>query len=311
MKKYIIPVCTILFILSIGFLGFNYVAKTDTQKTILPIQLPLNGDGDSIEGAKLVLKNGIQLSDSDAKAYKFKKYNINKEDAINLAEKFKVDTSKLEEDTATNKFIVRSPEKHFWMEKNTGKWEYSDLTKLFKSSSSSKIPSDDECIKIAEDIIKDLGLNLADFDKGMVENAVQQNLSNDTNIITEKAVYFYRKFKGNRILGTSRLIIIIGDNGEIHSVKKLYCDIDEESVYSLKLKPIEKAFNDIEKSNGIIHYKGKAKAIEISSIKLAYWEDPSNNLLQPVYFFRGRSTDTDQEEFESYVTAVEEGQKVD
>lgn len=196
------------------------------------------------------------------------------------------------------------------MDINTGRWQYDDLSQLYISNANVNIPNDDETLKIAENILKQLDFELSDFDKGIVTNVTEQNSVNSKENITSKAVYFYKKINGKNILGVSRLIVVVGDKGEIQSVKKLFNEIDETKSYKLKLRDINSTLKDIKNNNAIIHYRGNAKNIDITSVDLKYWEDSENDVLQPVYIIRGNSADKNQDEFEGYVPAIEEGQTI-
>lgn len=185
-----------------------------------------------------------------------------------------------------------------------------DLTTLYKDNEQgiTTLKKDNDYLQIAENTLKNIGFDLSDFDKGIVTDILEQGTVDDLGKPLAKSVYFYKKFKGVPLLGTSRIVINIGCNGEIQSISKLFKEIDNRS-YKLKLKSIDKAIKALkEDNNAVINYKGHAQNIKISSVKIRYWEDPQNDYLQPVYCIIGSSMDTDSELFEGYVPAIEENQ---
>lgn len=294
--------------------AFGIINKSINKIQIVPIMLPINGSEDTVSEKTLLLKDGI-TDINEAEIYKLKTYSIQKENIKQMAQKFRIN-SEVEEEVELDRFIARDQKKVFWMEKLSGKWGFEDISKLYYNIGNLEdinIPDDQTALKIAEDALIKYGIDINAFDKGIVTNISEQKTPDDPEIILGKNIYFYRMFKGKPLLGVSRVIVTLGSNGEIHAIKKLYKDFETTPV-KVKLKPLNKVFNEIKTGKGIVHYNGKSQKIEVSSVELEYWEGPGisngDEYLQPVYHLKGKGIDNDSETFESYVSAVEEGQSI-
>lgn len=130
--------------------------------------------------------------------------------------------------------------------------------------------------------------------------------------ILAKHIYFYRSLNDSPVLGISRIIVSIGDNDEIQGISKYYREI-EEKPYKVKLKKKKDMVKEIKSKRALVQYEREGEIpenIEITSAELCYWEDPSNNFLQPVYLLKGNDPNNEADVFSAYIPAVERRQTV-
>lgn len=179
------------------------------------------------------------------------------------------------------------------MNTQSGTWKYRDYSKIFKSTAANNIPSDVEVERIATEYLKTRDWLPSDFKFQAVTAVTEEpsNLSQSPKVIG-KSAYFYRFIQGKPVYGVSRIIIDVGDQGEIVGVAKFFKDIEDAG--KQPLKAIEEAFKEAKEKKGTITTDNPdVKNALIKDVEIKYWEDPGSisdqPFLQPVYAFKAES----------------------
>jgi hypothetical protein len=306
-KKILIIGCSLTIVLAL-ICTITLGQKTNGFK-IKQLELPGNGDSIEIHDIKINIKDDKGFK-AGADIYKFKKSSVNESDSKKIAAPFGIDQKVI---NLTDAYVIERGNKSIRVDKNTGMWNYGDYSKLHISPQGQVYISDDATvIEIAKNELKKYNVNFSSFDTPKVTYETEQIATEKNQRILAKNIYFYNKFNGQPILGTSRIIVTIGNNDELLSISKYFREV-EEKPYKVKLKQQSAVLNDVKEGKAIINYDGKnknPKQIDVSSVTLAYWEDESNDFLQPVYVLNGNNADDLNDLFVSYVPAVDDGQIV-
>ncbi len=161
--------------------------------------------------------------------------------------------------------------------------------------------SDDEYIKIAEDVIEKLGLDMSEL------SAAEMTDANGARLLS-----YNRTINGIKVVGNTGLHFYFEGNGL--SIFKQQC-----STYSgeTPFEPIGVASaldklltEESAQSFGREETTSRIKTVEVTSVQLVYWDSFKSQVfqthIQPVYLFHGIATDLDGVEtvFTGYVRAV-------
>jgi len=239
--------------------------------------------------------------------YKFVAKNLGEQDFKLLASQLGM-SGAIERDEDQSSFLMTDGEKRLSMNWETGKWSYGDYSKLY-SSNNTNIPSDDEVARIATEYLKEKGWLPDDFRLQSVEAVTEQNAADITAPprTVGKVAYFYRYIGDWPVLGVSRIVVHVGDNGEIVGVKKLFKDI--EPVGNVSLKSVDQAFAELQAGDTIFSIDNpNVKQAAVQDVHLAYWEDAGSisdqPYLQPVYVFTLKATEGAADTFSVVVPAI-------
>jgi len=241
--------------------------------------------------------------------YKFIQPNITESSVAELAQKLKI-YGEIKYEPRHGVYSIRDGSKLLWVETKTGKWSYQNQSKAYKAgeNDSLNLPSDEQAKVIAIQQIQDLGLPVDEFKVADVTKFTEEGAPGKPVKTLSKAVFLYRQIDNKSILGVSRIIILIGDNGEVAGVSKYYKETQPYNCYPLK--PFEKAFDELKNGRASNNISGKANHAIIKNVELRYWEDAGpisdQPFLQPVYLFEGETTiDGKTETFDAIVPAIE------
>jgi len=240
--------------------------------------------------------------------YKFAPKNLSEEDFKSLASQFGMSgTIDREQDQLS--FQMTDGNKRLSMELETGRWSYGDYSRLYRSESPDTIPSDDNVARIATEYLEKNNWLPSDFRLQAVEAVTEQSAADITAppTIIGKIAYFYRYIGDRPVLGVSRIIVHVGENGEIVGVNKFFKDI--ELVGNMSLKTLDEAFGELKAGNAVLTTDNpNVKQAAVQSVDLAYWEDAGSisdqSHLQPVYVFTMQSTEGSADAFSAVVPAI-------
>jgi hypothetical protein len=310
MKRKIILVSVITIVLVIA--GCKSSFKSDNNDLVLkPIIMPGSGETNELHESKFLFKDNVAFEKKNF-VYKFKKEIVDENFAKNVSKRFIFNDSNIPKSNE-DAFTFDDDKRVLRIEKNTGMWSFNDLLKSHSAPKDKLNISDDaKVIEVAKTVLNKYGLNAEDFNKPTVTNQTEEKANETTKKILAKDVYFYKKINGKPILGTSRVIVTIGNNDEVYSISKYFRDV-EEKPFEIKLKSKDTILTEIKENKGIVNYNGKNKTpkeIELNSLEVSYWDDGANDFLQPVYVVKGTNKDDSNDKLEAYIQAVEEGQKI-
>lgn len=299
-------------IVSLVLIFCTYVSLNNREGIkVSPLEIPGNGESDDFDKTNLKVKSNITF-DETASVYKFKQSKADENFVKNVAKTFNIDINKKIDDTGDN-LIIEDNNGRLLVEKATSMWSYErKLNEQAKSTDKIVISDDSRVIEIAKRELAKYKLSTSSFFKPIVSYKTETVAGETDSKILAKDIYFYKSFNGKPVIGTSRIIVSIGNNDEILSISKYYREV-EETAYKVKLKKRDDMLNEIKNNKTLALYNGKDKIpgnIEITSVELCYWEDSSNGFLQPVYVMKGSDTKNVSYVFSAYVPAVVKNQTV-
>lgn len=206
--------------------------------------------------------------------------------------------------------IVDDGEHMIDYEKATGTWLFVDHT--YDKQKMHLLPSDNDSVEIARKYLTENGLY---NDRFLIETVVPQYAGSELDSTYApycKAVYFYPQVDGLSVLGVSRIVVKVGEDGQIIGVMKNYKDFALAGQIDLA-SPL--SFIDGIKSNLYSSSINEtAVSARIYDVKLGYWEDAGSHheqpYLQPVWIFMGEA-DLPDGATEGFDVIVQAAEKVD
>lgn len=172
---------------------------------------------------------------------------------------------------------------------------YSDGTfnyQVNKSASKKEIEiSDEDCKKIAMEAIAKNGLFGDDcVYSDMGYTTLEEIGTENSNIVTEKQVYFKRIINNSVVNGKNVIIVSIDADGDVNSIISNYLEIDD-TIDAEQVITLDDAIFELESLHGSIIADETIQLAVIHNIEIVYWEDSSEkndiNTIQPVYKFTG------------------------
>ena len=235
------------------------------------------------------------------------KNNFDSQELKNLKRIFKLDNCK--EKTDKDKFINISDGSKFLEIHPNGTFMYADEDK--RNSNKKMLLDDSQCVSIAESFLKENNLLPPEaICSGVLSNTLTYVDDPESKEVVSKSVRFDRFIDSKEVYGVSRVMVIIGADGDIISLYYNCRTINNNKIKKVRLRDIESAFEDVKHQKGMISVKDDAKEVVIKDVDIVYWEDstPSskNNYLQPVYRFRGESNNKEgkKDKFFAIVSAI-------
>lgn len=253
-------------------------ATTGSSK-IQALELPSLGE----DTPDIDLTNEIKIKKiaDSLPTYKLKHHNVTKDEVTNIAVTVGVygAVQDLNDD-----FLITSGKKSLNHSKNSGKFIY--LEDMDITTTNHLLPENEARSKAVK-IMEDLGIDSKDLRfSGINYQTVSQGEKKSVPMIQK--VYFQQTLNGEDIYGVARVAILLGDQGNLVGVYNLKKDYD--LVGNMKLKSIDTAFQQI-KSKGLMDLEGngKDKKGNVTDARVAYYADPNQDYIQPVYLFKGRT----------------------
>jgi hypothetical protein len=235
-------------------------------------------------------------TEKKANLYKIKKKTITKDDVTNLAGKFNLSSS-VEEDH--DNFTIRESKRMLQHSKNTDKFIYLEDTDI---TTDNNLLTESDAKAKALNILKEMGIPTNDLKFTEITNQVVTQ-GDKIKVPMLQKVYFQQTLNNEDIYGIAKVVVILGDQGKLVGLYNLRNDLEVANVVPLKDK--KKAFNQI-KEKGLVDLNATDKdhTAKIHSARVAYYSDPAQDYVQPVYVLGG--TTNDGNDFNSYVPAIDD-----
>lgn len=163
------------------------------------------------------------------------------------------------------------------------------------STNNSITKSDEECCEIADDYLKNIGIDKDEYTYSKFSYDNIQGMEDGSSTSTNrKTVYYNRVIDGKEILGDVAMYVSIVDDGK---VDKFYCAntvLSEKYMLSDKnVNDYKKCLDDLKEKRGYVSVPEEADEISIDNVDLAYWGilDPYADdwAIVPVYKFSGKA----------------------
>jgi hypothetical protein len=245
--------------------------------------------------------------------YKFVKNNSTPNDVIRAAQKLNF-SGEVKENPVLNTLFIRDGHKFLEIEQESGILTYLNEAHLDQPTVNGRpkvILSDEEAVTTATKFLTTLSWLPANFKVvGVTENRMipgNLNPETDKGVVSSKSVHFHKFVDGKPVLGVSRIIVDVGDNGEIEAVRKYHKDQVQDHI--LPTKTVAAAIAELEAGNGMHNIEPGGEEAIIEEISTSYWEDagsPSEQpYLQPVYMMKGTYTKNGKQlPFSAYIPAI-------
>lgn len=169
-----------------------------------------------------------------------------------------------------------------------------------------QLPTDEEAIAIADAFLAEAQLYHGALRPGIVSNTTTGITG--TEEILNKDIYYYPEFDGMNVYGVFRIVIGIGDHGQIISVSKQVQDVTEAA--SVPLATPETLQARLDAGNCVSSPQSPVAEAEVESGRLAYYSDiaPSHGKLyiHPIYELTAAGTNElgETETFSVWVSAA-------
>lgn len=169
-----------------------------------------------------------------------------------------------------------------------------------------QLPTDEEAIAIADAFLAEAQLYHGALRPGIVSNTTTGITG--TEEILNKDIYYYPEFDGMNVYGVFRIVIGIGDHGQIISVSKQVQDVTEAA--SVPLATPETLQARLDAGNCVSSPQSPVAEAEVESGRLAYYSDiaPSHGKLNihPIYELTAAGTNElgETETFSVWVSAA-------
>lgn len=285
----------------LAFLVFFVYILLKSESNYGTINIPQPGQ-ESPKKIEYIFENNNALFPENIEIYKFKTpYYESLQQIERLKNYFNIKNTTTKEDK--DKILILSEKKVIEIDKNNGYFSYINNEKLYNNKIYKNIPTDSEAIEIAKKFLIETKLFSGRFQSVSVTAQKAENEAGET-VVMAKDVWFYPVVNGRPIYGISRIIVTIGNKGEIEAVCKYYRDF--EFYKKEKLKSLEKAVQEIKEGRASSNIPPEATKAHIKKSFLGYWEDPEQQYLIPVYVFQGETAINNKiEKFDIFTPAIE------
>lgn len=280
MKK-LLAVITLLSILLIGLT----ISRASASR-YPDLFMPMPGQG-SASDVTYILEAPTKHILSEEKIYKAVPPNVTPEKLQTLAKKFDIN-GQVSEGSQKQTLEISDDHKQLSVSKNNGFFTYVNKdTYENLDIVRDNIPSDDKCMQIAKGFLTDRDLLPKRFEIIKVSHTTSGSpLTNDEKLLSSD-VYFYPTLNEKPVYGVSRIIVTVGNNGEIEAVSKYYKDV--EYMENAKLKSPDKALSELKAGKSSNSLPEQVKDVKIKKVAIGYWEDVDAELIQPVYAISGNA----------------------
>ena len=275
------------------------------------LDIPMNGN------TPPEINHTIELSTADlqttAEIYRFVEPAENPEEILaKLSGIFGLSTG-AQVEQYDNFVVMKDGKLRIEYETDTGMWSFRDNS--YDKRLTHTLPSEEESAEIARTFLTENGLYDERFTMGSVVVSYSGDPADDTYAPYCNSVYFYPVLNDKPILGVSRIVVSIGENGQIIEVLKYYKDFVSYGEIELE-SPI--SFTEgIQTNQYSTSINSDAVSSTITEVELAYWEDAGScedqPFLQPVWVFTGSSVQSDGSEdtFDIIVQAAKNVENTD
>ena len=188
----------------------------------------------------------------------------------------------------------------------TGAWSFRD--KSYDKTVSHSLPSEKDSATIARSFLMENDLYHERFSMETVVAKYSGDEADKTYSPYCHSVYFYPTLNDKPILGVSRIVVSVGEDGKIVEVLNYYKDF--VSCGEIELASPMSFIDGIKTNQYSTSINPEAISSDITDVELAYWEDGGScdeqPYLQPVWVFKGTSVlpDGTTETFDVIVQAA-------
>lgn len=274
--------CTL--ILTSACTQYAVAEKVDEPQKLDAVSLPVFGE--ELPDIELSLASTTKAMPEKSKVYKVKEVKPSEAQIKEKANKLGITETKVMETPNQKRLMITDGKNYFEHSKENGQFMY------FKDipSENGNLLSDEEAIKKAKMYLKEFGLDKQDL---MFEGLTYRSRTqNNKSYNYAQLIYFNQVLNGQKIIGNARVIISLGDNGELIGFSNNYKDYEVLADYPLKNK--EKAFEEIKTQGTLdidIEKTTKSKSVNFKNVNIAYWADRDGSFIYPVFFFEGKTDD--------------------
>ncbi|MEW6173683.1 MAG: hypothetical protein AB1510_11570 [Bacillota bacterium] len=307
MKRIIKVVVCSAIIIVLAAVGFNMSSKSNpsnrSNQSIVRINFPVIGGELPVNVNYQLDTSAALLEKSTDYVFPFVNTTADSKIVTKLKSIFRIENA---QSKPIREGTVYENDDHFLRINDDGTFVYHNK---HRNDNANIDISDDACIKIAKNFLtKNNLMPPGFFENGVAYETVTSALNPKDSKILRKEVYFNRKINNVVVYGVSRIIVSIGQNGQIDSVYWATKDIAQGE--PVKIKPFDTALEDLKQLKGMVRMDETTKKVIIKKVELAYWEDSSpfnkQTHVQPVYHFLGETLNENGSKgtFEGFITAV-------
>ncbi|GGJ80757.1 hypothetical protein GCM10008982_32900 [Anoxybacillus voinovskiensis] len=289
------------------------VTQNNSLGQIPSLVLPTPGQAGAVE-LNFKMNAPVNRLPNQVPVYKFKYVNYTNEEVRELANKLGI-LGSVKSNSQMNALAVEDGYKYLEVQNGTGKIlyinrEHYNLKEI--NGRPKNIPTDSEAIQYATEFLKKMNWLPSNFKvAGVTENReIPGNLNPETDkgYVLSKSVHFYQYIDNKPLLGVSRIVVEVGDNGKIEVVRKNHKEHVNFADYPIK--SVNVAIDELKNNKGIHNVVEGGHDPVIDDVTVSYWEDAGTieeqPYLQPVYVFKGNYTlNGKQVPFLGVVPAVE------
>ncbi len=195
---------------------------------------------------------------------------------------------------------------YFTYEPANGCWNWLNQT-LQENATGENLPSDQTCQELATKKLKTLGIYQGQSYTLHIEPETGINEQGEVMTVA-KTLFFYPEIDGQTIEGVSRMIVSLGNNGEIYEISK-YCK-DFVKAGDREVINVDIALEKAKCGDASFTLDESVEHARLTDAALTYWEDSSDihtqSYLQPVWVFQGEipAGSAENAQFEGIVPAL-------
>lgn len=271
------------------------------------LTLPQPGDS-SAHDLNFKLNTKKKNLPQELQIYKFKNKNIKENEFQKTAQKLGIN-GKVKGNSSS--LVIEDGNKYLEINKKSGKILYTNLRASEQTNKT--IPTNEEAIRYATEFLQQMDWLPENFEVADVtDNTVIDGTLNpevDKGTVLSKSVHFYQKIDNRPVYGVSRIVVDIGNNGEIETVRKYHKEFDADQKYAIK--SVESAVKELGKNKGIHSIEEGGTDPVIEDVDVVYWEDAGEGdeqpYLQPVYVLKGKykNSHNKETEFNGVIPAID------
>jgi hypothetical protein len=288
-KKYVYGFMAVIAAGAISLAGVKMYTVLSVDASKIP-ELNLPAPGEELD-VDLELKADTSNVAKTAPLYKVKKHTVTDAEFNNLVAQLGVHGSVMKD----NEYVLVEEGKHLTHSLNTNEFTYDvDVQKPILEKL-----SDDEAKIRAYEILKQYNIST---DNLVYNGITYETLTKGSEVVPLKQkIYFSQVLNNQPLYGVARVVVMLGEKGELVGLYNLKKDF--EQVKNVPLKGTEKAFDTV-KEKGIVNINHLDHKGTLNDVKLGYWASKDDEYVQPLYVFTG--TTENNNKFFAYAPAIDD-----
>ena len=293
-RKIFVAVCVAVILCVVTVLHFAEPQEEQIPKLKLPVvgNIATANIRVSIEDT---IESEIDNVSQSLAVYRLKPVNLNQEKQ-KIGELFQISSSDIGAFPTGNTLPDGTT---VGIDAQTGRWFYQKPIDL---DATGGVLSDADAIQIAEQFIADNDLYpLKELGDAKVGTTSTGDAAQGTEEVLRKNVYFYPEIAGKPVYGTFRICISISGSGEIVGVDKFaneYALVDAD----VEGKNYHEVATSLSKNEYTLNAEVAPNSILIDSVSDAFYADPENEYIQPIYVLEG-SGENQTEKYDIWMDA--------